>query len=333
MNLHRFVSNTFDLAAYPTKEKLVSAVQLNALQLINSGQKVSIEEIPALVEQVWVEKATNPAQGANDPQPEQTAVTVAEPEVQVIEPGPLFRPITSRPSVPYVAPVEDNVDDDVIVGKLVALFDKELTDAEALVELRKEFDLSEDDKKELLKLAHKKYSDAIEEARPEAQAVIFRVHQLVEFPACHLPAVLFRPRSYLGQIQPGQIFLNRRKEAAAAFLQTQAQVIEKSDRALAVYEAALKEVAEAQSLHQLQHAQVRRVQENIRAGADYRLSLDGAEIQASILARAQLDALARAQRALGDLEDAVQRPLAPGEMPPIRPESPSPNETSGARNP
>ena len=95
MNLHRFVSNTFDLAAYPTKEKLVSAVQLNALQLINSGQQVSIEEIPALVEQVWVEKATNPAQGANDPQPEQTAVTVAEPEVQVIEPGPLFRPITS----------------------------------------------------------------------------------------------------------------------------------------------------------------------------------------------------------------------------------------------
>jgi len=125
----------------------------------------------------------------------------------------------------------------------------------------------------------------------------------------------------------------RRKEAAAAFLQTQAQVIEKSERALAVYKAALNEVAEAQSLYRLQEAQVRRVQENIRAGADYQLSLDGAQIQASVLVRSQLDALARAQRALGDLEDAVQRPLAPGEMPPISPESSSLNETSGARNP
>ena len=114
----------------------------------------------------------------------------------------------------------------------------------------------------------------------------------------------------------------RRRQAAAAFLQTQAQAIEKSERALAVYKATLKEVAEAQSLYQLQEAQVRRVQENIRAGADYRLSLDGAQIQASILARAQLDALARAQRALGDLEDAVQRPLAPGEVFPVNAESP-----------
>ena len=113
----------------------------------------------------------------------------------------------------------------------------------------------------------------------------------------------------------------RRKEAAAAFLQTQAQVIEKSERALAVYKAALKEAAETQSLYQLQETQVQRVQENIRAGADVRLSLDGAQIQASILARAQLDALARAQRALGALEDAVQRPLAPGEMLPTSVES------------
>jgi hypothetical protein len=42
------------------------------------------------------------------------------------------------------------------------------------------------------------------------------------------------------------------------------------------------------------------------------------QIQLSILARARLDALARAQRALGDLEDAVQRPLAPGDMLPIK---------------
>ncbi|PYU22943.1 MAG: divalent cation transporter [Acidobacteria bacterium] len=113
----------------------------------------------------------------------------------------------------------------------------------------------------------------------------------------------------------------RRKEAAAAFLQTQAQVVARSERALAVYTATLKEVAEAQSLYQLQQAQLQIVQQTIGAGADNQLSLDGVQIQLSILTRAQLDALARAQRALGDLEDAVQRPLAPGEMFPINAES------------
>jgi outer membrane protein, heavy metal efflux system len=114
----------------------------------------------------------------------------------------------------------------------------------------------------------------------------------------------------------------RRKEAAAAFLQTQAQVIARSERALANYTAALKEVAEAQSLYQLQETQLQVVQQNIRAGSDNQLSLDGVQIQLTILARARLDALVRAQRALGDLEDAVQRPLAPGEVFPISAESP-----------
>jgi len=118
----------------------------------------------------------------------------------------------------------------------------------------------------------------------------------------------------------------RRKEAAAAFLQTQAQVIARSERALGVYTAALKEVAEGQSLYQLQEAQLQIVQQNIRAGSDNRLNLDGVQIQLSILARARLDALARAQRALGDLEDAVQRPLASGEMFPINAESPALNK-------
>ncbi len=115
---------------------------------------------------------------------------------------------------------------------------------------------------------------------------------------------------------------SRRKEAAAAFLQTQAQAIEKSERALAVYRAALKEASAARSLYELQESQLQAVQRTIRAGADYRLSLDAVEIQLSILARARLDALARAQAALGNLEDAVQRPLAPGEAFPA-PESPA----------
>jgi outer membrane protein, heavy metal efflux system len=115
----------------------------------------------------------------------------------------------------------------------------------------------------------------------------------------------------------------RRKEAAAAFLQTQAQVVAKSERALAVYTAALRELAETQSLYQLQEIQLQIVHQAIRAGADNRLSLDGVQIQLSVLARARLDALGRALRALGDIEDAVQRPLDHEAMFQMGPKSPT----------
>jgi len=47
------------------------------------------------------------------------------------------------------------------------------------------------------------------------------------------------------------------------------------------------------------------------------------EIQILILVRARVDALVRAQRALGELEDAVQKPLDPGGVFDITPESPA----------
>lgn len=120
----------------------------------------------------------------------------------------------------------------------------------------------------------------------------------------------------------------RRKEAAAAFLQTQAQVVAKSERALAAYTAALREISETQSLYQLQEIQLQTVQQSIRAGADNRLSLDSVQIQLSVLARARVDAVGAAQRALGDLEDAVQRPLDRTGVFPIQPESPALNRQS-----
>ncbi len=123
----------------------------------------------------------------------------------------------------------------------------------------------------------------------------------------------------------------RRKEAAAAFLQTQAQVIARSERALGVYTAALKEVAEAQSLYQLEETQSKVVQESIRAGADNRLNLDAVQIQLSVLARARLDALSRAQRALGDLEDAVQQPLDHEGVLPLQLGSPALNQAQEPR--
>jgi outer membrane protein TolC len=116
----------------------------------------------------------------------------------------------------------------------------------------------------------------------------------------------------------------RRKEAAAAFLQKQALVIGDSERALAVYSAALNELAEAdQSLRQLQDTQLRMTQLAVAVGEEDRLTLNGMQLESAAVARARLDALGRAQNALGDLEDAVQRPLSPSDRFPFGPESPA----------
>jgi outer membrane protein TolC len=120
----------------------------------------------------------------------------------------------------------------------------------------------------------------------------------------------------------------RRKEAAAGFLEKQAQVIAGSERALALYVAALRELAEAdQSLRKLQDAHLQMMQQAVQLGEEDRLSLNGVQIQSSVVARARLDALARAQSALGELEDAVQWPLDPGDLFPVNPESPTLNKS------
>jgi hypothetical protein len=77
------------------------------------------------------------------------------------------------------------------------------------------------------------------------------------------------------------------------------------------------------SLSKLQDSQLQILQDAIRAGTDNRLNLDSVEIQSWVLARAQLDALSRARKPFGELEDAVQRPLDPGEKFIIAPELPA----------
>lgn len=110
----------------------------------------------------------------------------------------------------------------------------------------------------------------------------------------------------------------RRKESAAAFLGTQAQVIAQSEQALAAYTAALKELAEAdRSLRKLQASQLQMMQRAVSVGEEDQLALNGVQLQTSVVTRARLDALSHAQTALGALEDAVQRPLDPGEAFPI----------------
>ena len=119
----------------------------------------------------------------------------------------------------------------------------------------------------------------------------------------------------------------RRREAAAVFSEKQAQVIAGSERALALYVAALNELTQAdQSLRKLQNDHLRMMQQAVRLGEEDRLSLNGVQIETSVVARTRLDALARAQGALGELEDAIQRPLDPGDIFPSNPEAPTLNK-------
>jgi outer membrane protein, heavy metal efflux system len=109
----------------------------------------------------------------------------------------------------------------------------------------------------------------------------------------------------------------RRLKAAAAFLATQAEVISKSERSLAVYRIALDQLEEAERLEHLTANRQREVRESVRAGEEGRLELDDADIEQLIASRTELESVARAQQALGDLEDAVQRPLTPGDQLPV----------------
>jgi outer membrane protein, heavy metal efflux system len=111
----------------------------------------------------------------------------------------------------------------------------------------------------------------------------------------------------------------RRRQAAAQFVETQSQAISGSERALAVYRVALEGLTEAGQLASLEERRLEGARRSVRAGEQDNLDLADAEIQNSIAAGARLDAVAHAQMALGELEEAVQRPLALGdELPAVR---------------
>jgi len=102
----------------------------------------------------------------------------------------------------------------------------------------------------------------------------------------------------------------RRKQAGAEVLQTQARVLAESETALARYTGALQELAEAdRSLAVLQDERLRTTRRAVEVGEEDQLALNAAELEKAVLDRNRLDALGRAQRALGELEDALQRPL------------------------
>ena len=114
----------------------------------------------------------------------------------------------------------------------------------------------------------------------------------------------------------------RRERMAAQFLAVQAAGIAHSEQALAKYDAAQKQLSQVRQLLQQSRAQEQAAQTALRAGEGDRLALTGAQLQLAVTAVAELNAISAVQQALGDLENAVQRPLQPGDIQPLSPQAP-----------
>lgn len=101
----------------------------------------------------------------------------------------------------------------------------------------------------------------------------------------------------------------KRKQAAAHFLTVQSAAIGEIDSALAGYNAALQKAATANSLQKNIEAQLKSARAQVEAGEVAPLAVASAEVEYATGAQSWLDALIKAQQALGQLEDAVQSPL------------------------
>ena len=131
-------------------------------------------------------------------------------------------------------------------------------------------------------------------------------HKITLSPAFNVPLI----NANRGPIAESEA---RRSEAEARFNSLQAQAIGEMEMALARYNGALAELADAeQRLLRIQQTREAATERAVRAGEEDRLALAGVRIESAVAARVRLDALRRAQSALGALEDAVQRSLEPG---------------------
>ena len=110
----------------------------------------------------------------------------------------------------------------------------------------------------------------------------------------------------------------QRHEAATRFLAIQARVILESEAALAGYHAALSLLQEVdKSLRQVQEKRLRFAQQALQVGESNSLDVNAVALESAAIAQTRFTAVVDARRALGALEDAVQRPLEPGDLPPL----------------
>ena len=106
----------------------------------------------------------------------------------------------------------------------------------------------------------------------------------------------------------------QRQEAGARFLATQAQVIAQSEAAFVGYQTALGQLQEVdESLRKIQEQRERMGQQALQVGESDPIELNAVVLERSAIAQTRLAAAVQARHALGELEDAVERPLEPGD--------------------
>lgn len=109
----------------------------------------------------------------------------------------------------------------------------------------------------------------------------------------------------------------RRKEVAARVNAVQAQAIDDTGRAVQNYRAALENLRLAESLLSAQQRQLQAMQQTFNAGETDRLTLALAQHTFYINTLARQDALVQVQSSIGQLEDAMQRPLSLSDFPAV----------------
>ena len=101
----------------------------------------------------------------------------------------------------------------------------------------------------------------------------------------------------------------KREEAAARFLALQAQVMGEIDRALATLAASQEQLRQIEALLETQRQHVQSVEAMVQAGAADQFDLRSAQLEVAMTEVARLEAMVKAQQALGQLEDAMQSPV------------------------
>ncbi|MGE5174108.1 MAG: TolC family protein [Betaproteobacteria bacterium] len=113
----------------------------------------------------------------------------------------------------------------------------------------------------------------------------------------------------------------RRQQAAARFTALQAQIINEIDRTLAGYHAARKTFETAKELLNAELTRQETLRRRLKSGEAASFTLVNSEVAHISAELSNLDALVKAQQALGLLEDALRRPLDQMEAIPLAQET------------
>ena len=114
----------------------------------------------------------------------------------------------------------------------------------------------------------------------------------------------------------------QREAAGAELLATQSNVIAQTDAALAAYNSAFSVLEQARRSLSEVEAQHHTTTAWFQQGETDRLATVATDLQVAIAVRTQLDAAHQAQMALGNLEDALQRPIDPATAPALPRQAP-----------